>query len=110
MKEYREIINLNINIKAMAHITGGGFRENIRRVVPDNLEIILHDFKYSNLFKQIQEIANLERIEMERVFNCGIGMVFIVNEKDAKILSKVFKETQQIGRDRLKIQDTRYTS
>ncbi len=97
MKEYRKIQELNINVKGMAHITGGGFRENIRRVVPDNLEIILYEFAYSSVFKQLQEIANMERNEMERVFNCGIGMVFIVNPKDGEKLLKVFRQAQYIG-------------
>ena len=81
----------------MAHITGGGFRENIRRVVPDNLEIILHEFAYSQVFKQLQEIANMERNEMEKVFNCGVGMVFIVSPRHAELLLKVFKQAQHIG-------------
>ena len=95
--EYSKILEEDVNIHGMAHITGGGLLENIRRTVPDNLIVNITDLEYSTIFKQIQEIGNIPSKEMERVFNCGVGMVFIVEEKDAKIICGLFDDAKIIG-------------
>ena len=81
----------------MAHITGGGLLENIRRVVPDNLVVNFHNFEYSDIFVKLQEIGNIPDKEMQRVFNCGIGMIFIVNQNDANMITSLFSEARIIG-------------
>lgn len=67
-------------VKAMAHITGGGFTENIPRVLPDTLaaKIDLTSFTPPALFGWMREIGNIAESEMLRTFNCGIGMVVVV--------------------------------
>ena len=78
-----------IEIKALAHITGGGF-ENVNRVLPDNLTVMYdrEDEFYSHhqLFQWIQTKAKMTMEEMRSTFNCGIGMVMILSPEDAKRL------------------------
>jgi len=65
----------------ISHITGGGFKDNISRILPHNLTFKLIEWEFSSLFKWIQKIANIDRIEMLNTFNCGYGMIFIFNQK-----------------------------
>ena len=78
-----------IEIKALAHITGGGF-ENVNRVLPDNLTVMYdrEDEFYSHhqLFQWIQTKAKMTMEEMRSTFNCGIGMVMILSPEDANRL------------------------
>ena len=69
-------------VKALAHLTGGGFIENIPRVLPENLSamIYLNSWQIPPLWKLIQEKGNISTEEMYRVFNMGIGMVAIVEK------------------------------
>lgn len=80
----------NIDIHGLCHITGGGFHENIPRILPDNLGVKLK-VPILEPFATLQKIANISDEEMYRVFNCGFGMLVIVSEKDRdKIMSKYF--------------------
>lgn len=67
-------------LSAMAHITGGGFTDNIPRVLPPNLDAVVHPEAWSwpPLFKFLRDKGRVSPSEMLRVFNCGIGMVLIV--------------------------------
>jgi phosphoribosylformylglycinamidine cyclo-ligase len=67
-------------VHGMAHITGGGLKENIIRVVPDGLGIALDSSAWSRpvLFDWLQREGRVEREEMWRTFNCGIGYTVIV--------------------------------
>lgn len=73
-------------VHALAHITGGGLLENIPRVLADNqtAELTRSAWPESELFKWIQEKGQVPFDEMNRVFNCGIGMIVIVDEANAK--------------------------
>jgi phosphoribosylformylglycinamidine cyclo-ligase len=68
------------HVNGMAHITGGGLKENIIRVVPDGLGIALDSstWKMPPLFDWLQREGNVARDEMLRTFNCGIGYTLIV--------------------------------
>jgi phosphoribosylformylglycinamidine cyclo-ligase len=68
-------------IKALAHITGGGFTENIPRVLPKGLdaEIDLSAWKVPPVFGWLDTLGNIGAAELLRTFNCGIGMVVVVN-------------------------------
>jgi phosphoribosylformylglycinamidine cyclo-ligase len=76
--------NLGITIKAMAHITGGGFPDNLPRVIPSKTGIQLDRTAWEPLpiFRLIQEHGHVDPIEMYRVFNMGIGMVVILAPPD----------------------------
>ena len=72
-------------IKGMAHITGGGLTENIPRVLPKNCvaQIDAQSWPLPKLFQWLQQAGNVERQEMYRTFNCGIGMAVIVPAEQA---------------------------
>ena len=86
-KLYTDILKLRNfkDIKAIANITGGGMTENIPRVLPKNMsaEIDLNKIQLPAIFKEIKNIGNVDYDEMLRVFNCGIGMIIIVNNTNA---------------------------
>jgi len=81
-------------IKALAHITGGGFMENIPRVLPESLSAVVHlnSWQVPPLWKMIQEKGNISTEEMYRVFNMGIGMVAIVDRSISAELQKSIPE------------------
>ncbi len=74
-----------IEIKALAHITGGGLPENLPRVLPDNTmaEIDSSRWEWPPIFKWLQQNGAVETFEMYRTFNCGIGMVLVVAAEEA---------------------------
>jgi phosphoribosylformylglycinamidine cyclo-ligase len=78
-----------LRIHAMAHITGGGLLENIPRVLPDGCRahINLNSWSLPPVFRWLQEGGNIERNEMFRTFNCGVGMVLAIapQNKDAAL-------------------------
>ena len=69
------------NILGVAHITGGGFHDNLIRILPKNLYFELEEWKFPPIFQWIQETSGLNRQEMLNIFNCGFGMVIISNTK-----------------------------
>ena len=79
----------DFDIHAMAHITGGGLLENIPRVLPENAQAVIDEnsWQLPEVFQWLQENGNVESSEMHRTFNCGVGMVLIVDtgEVDAII-------------------------
>ena len=81
-----------ITIKAMAHITGGGFIENIPRVLPDDAQAIIdhQTVPVSDVFTFLQEQGKIEQNEMWRVFNMGIGFVLVVSPQDVTTAMKIF--------------------
>ena len=74
-----------INVKGMAHITGGGLVDNVPRVLPENTQAVLHrdSWQMPELFRWLQMKGGVADAEMVRVFNCGIGMVVIVSADQA---------------------------
>jgi phosphoribosylformylglycinamidine cyclo-ligase len=90
-------------IKGLAHITGGGLVENIPRILPDHTvaEIQLGSWSRPALFDWLQGAGNVEVLEMNRVFNCGIGMVVICDKSNStalkELLSKLGEQVFEIG-------------
>lgn len=80
-------------IKALAHITGGGLLENIPRVLPDTLGVtIFHNaWTLPPVFAWLQEMGALSNHEIWRTFNCGIGMVLIVEAAEAEAIAAHLK-------------------
>ncbi|OCL24150.1 phosphoribosylformylglycinamidine cyclo-ligase [Gilliamella sp. wkB72] len=66
-----------IDVHAIAHITGGGFWENIPRVLPDNTQAIINEssWQWPSIFNWLQQAGNVSRHEMYRTFNCGVGLI-----------------------------------
>jgi phosphoribosylformylglycinamidine cyclo-ligase len=73
-----------IPVHGIAHITGGGLIDNIPRVIPDGLEVVLERASWHQdpVFRWLQENGNVSQAEMYRVFNCGIGMTIQVAAGD----------------------------
>ena len=82
-----------INVKGMAHITGGGLVDNVPRVLPENTQAVLHrdSWQMPELFRWLQMKGGVADAEMVRVFNCGIGMVLIVSADQADAAIKSLK-------------------
>lgn len=75
----------SLEVRGMAHITGGGLVENVPRVLGDKLTAILHkdSWHMPKLFSWLQQHGGVADAEMHRVFNCGIGMVVVVSKENA---------------------------
>jgi phosphoribosylformylglycinamidine cyclo-ligase len=73
-------------IKGLAHITGGGLTGNVPRILPKKTRAVIRNAAWPRpeVFQWLQRAGNVAEDEMHRVFNCGIGMVVIVDPKDAK--------------------------
>jgi phosphoribosylformylglycinamidine cyclo-ligase len=73
-------------VHAMAHITGGGLPGNIPRALPQALRAVIDSTKWKRpaVFDWLQEQGNVEDAEMYRTFNCGLGMVVVVDNNDAE--------------------------
>ncbi len=90
-------------IKGLAHITGGGLVENIPRILPDHTvaEIQLGSWSRPALFDWLQKAGHVEVLEMNRVFNCGIGMVVICDKSNTtalkELLDKLGEQVFEIG-------------
>ena len=89
-----EILDLasKFDVKAVAHITGGGLLENIPRVLPGGCKVVLDSksWKRPKIMDLIQELGNIDDDEMYRTFNCGIGMVIIVPDTQRqKVLKRL---------------------
>jgi phosphoribosylformylglycinamidine cyclo-ligase len=90
-------------VHGLAHITGGGLVDNIPRVIPDGLEVVLERAAWPRdpVFDWLQRAGNVDPAEMLRVFNCGIGMTVQVAGQDAeaaiRILGDAGQEASVIG-------------
>jgi len=84
------------DIRALAHITGGGLTENLPRVLPDHCkaEIDLSSWQRPEIFNWLQREGNIEDGEMLKTFNCGIGMVMVVSEEQVDEIVNSFKLQQ----------------
>ena len=98
------IKNFGEKIHGLVHITGGGFYDNIPRALPKNLGVEINSDAWAipEIFKLLQSWGNVDWREMFRTFNCGIGMILIVDENfvddlDA-YLNENFEEFYKIGR------------
>ncbi len=80
-----------IRLKGLAHITGGGFIENIPRVLPSgvNVEIECGSWPVPPIFRLLQKEGNISRSDMYRTFNMGIGMVIIVSPDEADEVMRI---------------------
>lgn len=81
-------------IKGLIHITGGGFDENIPRILPENLsaEININSWPIPPLFQHIQQTGDVPMDQMYRVFNMGIGMIMITSPQHAGLLKSLVSE------------------
>ncbi|MFV0288971.1 MAG: phosphoribosylformylglycinamidine cyclo-ligase [Mycoplasmatales bacterium] len=104
---YQEVFQVldKIKIKAMAHITGGGYQENILRAT-NNLgaKINIKKINILPIFELIAQLGKINQVEMFNYFNMGIGYIFIISQDDrakilellpeARVIGEVIKETE----------------
>jgi phosphoribosylformylglycinamidine cyclo-ligase len=88
VKSVLKLINAS-EVHALCHITGGGFQENIPRVIPESTKAVINTKSWDlpPVFKWLQEKGNVDAFEMYRTFNCGVGMIAAVpaDKADAAI-------------------------
>ncbi|HEY5975164.1 MAG TPA: phosphoribosylformylglycinamidine cyclo-ligase [Geobacteraceae bacterium] len=84
----KSVLNLlrDFTINGIAHITGGGLLENVPRVLPHGCKAVINtgSWQLPAIFNLLQDAGNIERSELFRTFNCGIGMVLAVPEKETE--------------------------
>jgi len=83
------------NIKGITHITGGGFYENIPRMIPDGFraKINTNNYEHKPVFEFLQKLGNIETKEMYSTFNMGIGMVMITAPDEADTIVASLKQS-----------------
>ena len=85
-----------VRINGMAHITGGGFVDNIPRVLPINCNAVIdrNAWKVPPIFTFMEKMGHVEHDEMYRVFNMGVGFVIIVGKNDAEKAIEILKKAR----------------
>jgi phosphoribosylformylglycinamidine cyclo-ligase len=98
----KDIFNLKENgveLKGIAHITGGGIPGNLVRILPENVTAVVEKEKLPKLpiFGWIQKEGNVPEEEMFRTFNMGVGMILVTDEDNASKVFELNKEAKVIG-------------
>ncbi|MBN2392531.1 MAG: phosphoribosylamine--glycine ligase [Anaerolineae bacterium] len=99
LAEFDTLVSAGVRIKALAHITGGGFPDNLPRVLPDGVGVTLDRAAWTvpPIFRLIQQRGQVSDDEMYRVFNMGVGMVVIVAPEDVDAALAALAEALVIG-------------
>lgn len=103
VKPVLEVIK-SVTVKGIAHITGGGFYENVPRILPEGVDasIQLGSWDIPKIFKLIQSLGGIKEEEMFKTFNMGIGMMLVVSEEDTESVMNILKasgeESYKIGK------------
>lgn len=94
VKALKNVKNADVRIKGCSHITGGGFFENVPRMLPENVRAVIKKDSYPvpALFDLIQKNGNIEEHMMYNTFNMGLGMVIAVNPKDVDATMKAIED------------------
>ena len=94
VKALKNVKNAGVRIKGCSHITGGGFFENVPRMLPENVRAVIKKDSYPvpALFDLIQKNGNIEEHMMYNTFNMGLGMVIAVNPKDVDAIMKAIED------------------
>ena len=97
LKPVSKLLEKKIPINGMAHITGGGFQDNIPRVLPKavNAEIDRASWEVPTIFKFIERQGKVDHDEMYRVFNMGIGFVVIIPKRALAKATNILKAQHQ---------------
>ena len=94
VKALKNVKNAGVRIKGCSHITGGGFFENVPRMLPENVRAVIKKDSYPvpALFDLIQKNGNIEEHMMYNTFNMGLGMVIAVNPEDVETTMKAIED------------------
>ncbi len=93
VKALKSIKNAGVTIKGCSHITGGGFYENIPRMLPENICAVVEKDSYEVLpiFKLMQKVGGIEETMMYNTFNMGLGMIVAVAKEDVDTVMEAIK-------------------
>ena len=96
-----------VDVHALSHITGGGFWENIPRVLPESAKAVVkgNSWQWPSVFSWLQENGNITTHEMYRTFNCGVGMVLVVPADELENSLNILKDLGEIAWHLGEIQD-----
>ena len=88
------LLDAGIDVKGIAHITGGGLVENIPRILPDGvgIEIQKESWPVLSVFKLMKKLGKIDCNEMLRTFNMGIGIVFIVDPHNVDTVENALED------------------
>jgi len=88
-----------VGLSGIAHITGGGLIENVPRIIPNGLcaAIQTEKIRIPSIMLELEKRGNVDRMEMFGTFNMGMGMVVVVDEKDAEKVLSTLKDAYEIG-------------
>ena len=86
-------------VHAISHITGGGFWENIPRVLPDDAKAVINEksWQWPAIFNWLQEKGNVETHEMYRTFNCGVGLMLAVPAEQAAQIVDAYSKLGEVA-------------
>ena len=104
VKAIKHLLQNNVDIKGMSHITGGGFFENLPRMLKEGMgvEINVNSFPRPEIFNLIMKTGNIDEREMYNVFNMGIGFVMALEDKDVEtvlsLLDSIGEKAYVIGK------------
>lgn len=98
---YQDIFKLinEIDVKGIAHITGGGIIENVPRIIPDGVGASIDTSKIGipNIMLECEKRGKIDRMEMFGTFNMGVGMTVVVDDKDVDRVLSLVKDAYEIG-------------
>ena len=97
LREIQLLQEYGIDIKGLCHITGGGLTDNPPRVMASNLKIDYEVLVIPELFMRIKEDGKLTSQELFKVFNCGIGMMIFIEDKDKDVILNLLPKSFIIG-------------
>lgn len=92
----------NFNVSGLVHVTGGGFYDNIPRILPKGLQAEIRDgsWKVPPIFSFIQKVGKISDYDMFRTFNMGIGMILVVDASDSR---EILEHLQSLGEEAYEI-------
>ena len=96
---YHELKPVRRRIRGLIHITGGGYQDNVPRVLPDNLRATIDCTAWDvpPIFRLIRDRGEITSAEMYGVFNMGMGMIAVVRPQDAPLVMSVMEGSARIG-------------
>lgn len=88
-----------VNIRGIAHITGGGIKDNLPRILPDGLGAQIDSSKWvvPTIFQMIENMGDVSSAEMYRVFNMGLGMLMVMSAQDASTVVDLLDDAFVVG-------------
>ncbi len=103
VKAIAHLLSQDLEIKAMSHITGGGFYENMPRMLPQNVGAVVdtNTWEMPQIMRFFQEIADISQQQMFNIFNCGIGFMLVIDPKDTEQCLEqinVFHKARVVGK------------